>query len=445
MYVEKLEMKNVRCFESTSLCPRFPGLKDDADIEFENVSLLLGNNGAGKSSTLRSLAMGVLSRVLEVSEYQPYSVVRKGAKPGVATVRATICLGPLDRPPNRYPKGKPLVLTTRITREGDYERLGVQDGPYLPDLFVDLTPTFFLVGYGATRRMDSDGRGAVQERKTGGLRFVRVSSLFYDFVALTPLTAWMPQLASEEPRRFQEIIRLVNKLLPDELRFKGEQESRVSRAKFISSKADRTRDYVFMLDGQPLSFGALSDGYRAYIAWIADLLYHLYQCTPKRKPLTDLTGLVLVDEVDLHLHPSWQREVMKTISAALPNLQFVCTSHSPIVAGTLKREQVFVMDRNERGSVEIKQLDERIHGLNADQILTSSYFGLTTTRAPDFVDELRELRRKAWRGDGSATLQFLKRMAGPAEEAGNSGSVASNGAKPLKSVATRKVRRRVGK
>jgi ABC-type uncharacterized transport system ATPase subunit len=66
VYVEKLEIQNVRCFKSTTLMTRHPDLADVPDIDFKNVTLLLGNNGAGKSTTLRSLAIGVLSRVLEV-------------------------------------------------------------------------------------------------------------------------------------------------------------------------------------------------------------------------------------------------------------------------------------------------------------------------------------------------------------------------------------------
>jgi energy-coupling factor transporter ATP-binding protein EcfA2 len=462
VYVEKLEITNVRCFDFATLEPRYPGRKDGkGGIDLENVTLLLGNNGAGKSTTLRSLAIGVLSRVLEVSEYQPDNVVRKhgknrvSRKPGKkrgapktdqAMVRATLRLGPLDRPPNRHPRNKPLVLTTHIMRVGDYERLGKQEGPFLPDLFVDLTPTFFLVGYGATRRMESSGRRASQDSKDSGLRFARVSSLFYDFVALMPLTSWLPHLRTAEKKRFQEIVTLMNKLLPPEIRFTGAQEERKTKLRVTATTADLVRDYVFSMDGQFLSFRALSDGYRAYIAWVADLIYHLCQCTPKEERMTDLTGLVLVDEIDLHLHPSWQREVMATVSTALPKLQFVCTTHSPIVAGTLKREQVFVMDRESDGSVQIALMHERLHGLNADQILTSSYFGLTTTRAPGFVDELRELRQKAWQGDGSATLEFLERMSGPTKRAVN-----SKRAKPAamkrapKKAAKRVVRRRARK
>ena len=58
-----------------------------------------------------------------------------------------------------------------------------------------------------------------------------------------------------------------------------------------------------------------------------------------------------VDEVDLHLHPAWQRQVVPTISRALPNLQFVLSTHSPIVAGTLSPKNIFVLEMDDSGGI----------------------------------------------------------------------------------------------
>jgi hypothetical protein len=445
VYVEKLELRDVRCFANTCFSPRYPGREDEAaapaDVDYDNITLLLGNNGSGKTTALRGLAVGVLSRVLEVSGYRPYRVVRNRSKTGEAVTTATVRLGKLDRPPNNIPRDKPLVLTTRIRREGDYERLGEQEGPYLPDLFVDLSPTFFMVGYGATRRVESSDFTPSRGRQSEGLRFLRVSGLFKDFVGLTPLTAWLPHLKLRDPKRFAEVKQVMNRLLPPEIRFTGQQErpprgrggggggggGSANQMAVSATGSELALEYVFELDGDKLPFAALSDGYRAYIAWVADLLMHLCQCTPARRRMTDLEGLVLVDEIDLHLHPAWQREVMRTISAGLPRLQFVCTTHSPIVAGTLRREQVFVMERCPDGTSRVARLTETLHGLNADQILTSPYFGLSTTRAPGFVSEMKRLRNRAWKGDRNATITLLKRMAGEVSEEPGAVRSASDG------------------
>lgn len=194
---------------------------------------------------------------------------------------------------------------------------------------------------------------------------------------------------------FEEISQLFSDLLPVDSRFLGEMEN---------------GEYVFTHRGIPVPLGALSDGYRAYIAWISDLLYNISLVTPKESRLRDARGVVLVDEVDLHLHPEWQREVVPTVARALPNLQFVLTTHSPIVAGTLNAKNIFVLEMDGAGASTIRQLTEPIHGLNADQILVSSYFGLNTTRAPGAEDELRQLSRRAMSGDSGAALEFLKKL-----------------------------------
>ena len=64
----------------------------------------------------------------------------------------------------------------------------------------------------------------------------------------------------------------------------------------------------------------------------------------------------------------------------IPKLQFVLTSHSPLVASTVKRENVFVSDTAEDGTATIEQLEEKVYGRSAEQLLLSSYFGLQTTR-----------------------------------------------------------------
>ena len=78
-----------------------------------------------------------------------------------------------------------------------------------------------------------------------------------------------------------------------------------------------------------IEFPNLSDGYRAFIGWVADMLFHVYYGCPPGKKLADLCGIVMVDEIDLHLHPRWQMKVISTVARAFPRMQFIFTSHSP--------------------------------------------------------------------------------------------------------------------
>jgi hypothetical protein len=128
------------------------------------------------------------------------------------------------------------------------------------------------------------------------------------------LANWLPQLTLSNKGRFSQIRKLLSELLPVDMQFTGKMVE---------------RDYAFHFHGSDIPFSALSDGYRAYIGWISDLLYHVVATCPRGMKLTDNCGLVLVDEIDLYLHPIWQRTVIETVSKALPNLQFVFTTHSP--------------------------------------------------------------------------------------------------------------------
>jgi predicted ATP-binding protein involved in virulence len=118
---------------------------------------------------------------------------------------------------------------------------------------------------------------------------------------------------------------------------------------------------------------------------------------------------VLVDEVDLYLHPEWQVSVIPRLARAMPNLQFVFTTHSPLVVGTLHRENIRVLKSGPNGSV-VEASQEEVHGLSANQILTSEYFGLQTTREPKFAVKLNEVAKKARDGDADSAEQFLRML-----------------------------------
>lgn len=146
-----------------------------------------------------------------------------------------------------------------------------------------------------------------------------------------------------------------------------------------------------------------------------DMIGHLADVAGKR-PLTEISGVVLIDEIDLHLHPAWQRSVLSSLASTFPRLQFVCTTHSPLVASTVRKENVFVTDDDEKGLATIKQIGETVFGRSAEQILLSSYFGLRTTRSQEFSTEAERLLSSAAEGNKEAALGFLKQLGGTIEQ-----------------------------
>ena len=414
MYVTSVEMENLRCFEKAKVSLLYPGKAEVPKGVLANVNLLLGVNGAGKTTILKALAIAVLTPVLESSGFVPYCLVRRPLRPparrkiktrgviATATISATAvdCNGQAKT--NSQPKEESFQV--KIERRGSNERISSAKGLGSPFDFFDEEnlPDRFLTGYGATRRVDQAESVDPRSQKRRAPRYQRVAGLFEDYIALMPLGVWLVNLKSAKPRRFNEVVKLIDWLLPEGTHFDGRFEG---------------LEPLFVHHDLQLPFGALSDGYRAYIGLLGDLIYHLQTVCPARRKLTALPGIVLIDDVDLQLHPQWQREVVSTLAKTFPMLQFVITSHSPIIAGTLHSQNVTILLCEGVAST-VATSKHRLHGLNADQIAISPYFGLSTTRAADEVDKLKAISAQTReRGDTATAIQYLKELAGTTREA----------------------------
>ena len=96
-----------------------------------------------------------------------------------------------------------------------------------------------------------------------------------------------------------------------------------------------------------LSLMQLSDGIRNMIGLVADIAYRAVKLNPHLENAPKQTpGIVLIDEVDMHLHPKWQQTVLTDLTKAFPNIQFIVTTHSPQVLSTVKKEQIRILGEN---------------------------------------------------------------------------------------------------
>ena len=140
--------------------------------------------------------------------------------------------------------------------------------------------------------------------------------------------------------------------------------------------------------GDIQAFSMLSEGYRNMVAMVADIAWRTSVLNPQHSTeastLTD--GVVLIDEIDLHLHPAWQRRVVGDLQRTFPKIQFIVTTHSPQIVASVSREQVRVLDQNR-----LVDLDLHVEGRDSSEIL-EDVFGVSA-RPEKTAAEIKDLYR----------------------------------------------------
>ena len=131
----------------------------------------------------------------------------------------------------------------------------------------------------------------------------------------------------------------------------------------------------------------MSDGYKIVTAMVADIASRMAEANPdKENPLMS-NGIVLIDEIDLHLHPKWQRTIIDSLSKTFPNIQFIVSTHSPIIlSGAMDAAQVIVL--GEDGIVDADAKEYETYDIS--QLLLSELFGLKSSRSPQWDNMLSE-------------------------------------------------------
>jgi predicted ATPase len=429
MYIDTIRIENFRTFRMAEIDLLHPQrtkreLTEKFNLSpvlYPNINLILGNNGLGKSSFLMALALACLGPV--VTEVRPNRFVRRepGAsemiKRDLKRVRGKVPDMPSTRSiikgvfvPNRQDdvakSVKRIDSRIRIDRRDAFEQSRYLDkvGKEWHPIYNEDSDALFFVGYGANRRSEDKERfDPSTRRKSAVVRARRVMSLFDESYSLVPLAAWLPLVESKDKTRYAQVATLLRSIVGEgHWRFTGEMES---------------GEYLFQRGDQKVPYPALSDGYRAFYGWLGDLLHHVCDTATPGKTMVQNQGMVMIDEIDLHLHPSWQMEVLPRLSKELPNIQFIVTSHSPLVVGSLQWVNLIVLEPADAQSTTLVRKEIPVHGLDADQVLVTPFFGLNTSRVGDKAARLKDLSSRASEGDRRAASQLLREMSQGSEVA----------------------------
>ncbi len=134
---------------------------------------------------------------------------------------------------------------------------------------------------------------------------------------------------------------------------------------------------------------SLSLGYQTLIAWMVDLAHRLFERYPDSDNPLEQPAIVLVDEIDLHLHPKWQRTVINHLTRILKKTQFIVTAHSPLIVQSAPIDANIVLLKRQGDQVIIHNNEEMIKGWRIDQVLTSDLFDLPSARPSEYDNYLK--------------------------------------------------------
>ena len=400
MYINKVVLKDVRGFSDLHFDLERPG------GGYAGWTVFTGDNGSGKSSLLKVIAVALTgkdtARALQPSFHR---WIREGQH------EAEVELGIV-------PVAGDDIFTEggRVTEKTFLARIALKNGQKEP-LLEALNPTgvkrknystpqrtiwaqdakgWFSCGYGPFRRVFGASPEAMRQMVAPATeRFV---TMFQEAASLAEVDQWLRTLnhrSLESKSEAKAQLDLILEVLRDEL-----LPNRIT-VDHIDSDGLWLKDR----NGLQLSWSEMSDGYRAALALLTDIIRHMINVYGMND-LTDRdkegklyfkrSGVVLIDEIDAHLHPEWQREIGFWLKRHFPHIQFIVTTHSPIICQAADPNGLFVLP--EPGSEdEPHPLSEddykKVIASRPDTILLTSAFGLQNTRSPRAVDARAQYAR----------------------------------------------------
>ena len=399
VYFLDLSVENVRCFGEKQTLDLSNGEGKPA-----RWTVLLGDNGTGKTTLLKCLVS------LEPSQFKERSTSGNQTDSEVSEMNNVYRF----TPSGYFSNNKFLLLSGKwggrefVSKKDNTKNytIGTQNfylSPFISNSKENiytkgyefsetwatrthklLIENFVAYAYGASRRM---GSGSLNDTQNSDA----AASLFNNSVDLIDAEEWFLQayFAANNAEgkvqefaqgRFDKVKKMLLDLLPDvsDIRIKPITKTQLKAAIEVQTPYG----WVGMKD--------LSLGYQSVLAWTVDVASRLLDRYPDSDNPMAEPAIVLVDEIDLHLHPQWQRTLVQKLTNLFPNTQFIVTAHSPLIVQSVPDANIVLLKR-EGDQVKIYNNQEKdaIRGWRVDQILTSDLFDLPSARPSEYDPYLK--------------------------------------------------------
>lgn len=307
--------------------------------------MLLGENATGKSSILEAVALALIGehhapRLVAAEEL----LRRKGDR-----------LRLVDTEP----------LRVCIEFHGDAPPVLLNVEPLSRSYDGEVQPATVVVGYGP-RRYAVDGKSWRRSVPWG-----RVEGLFKPAAAIPDPKRWLTRLAQYDEDRYYAVARGLREVLA----LHAEDNLVV----------DDDLGVCVEVHGRLTPIFRLSEGYKSLFVMAVDIMRELLD---HFVDLEKAYGVVLVDEIETHLHPRWKLRIMSALRRAMPGVTFIATTHDPLCLRGMEDGEVAVLHRGV--DEQVRQIPDlpSVKGMRSEQLLTSDYFGLNSTADPEIEAKL---------------------------------------------------------
>ena len=337
MRITSLKLANVRAIET-------------AEFRFQpGFNLIVGVNGVGKTSVLDALCVCLSAFVKQANKLR---VRVEAFTPGDIRVGAAAlsleCAAEIGSTEGRYLIHKPRETTAPQEKKVGMPREQTHDTPARA-LFLGEAPQLAtgseaggrpLAVLFSTNRAVPSGRAPRKSVAAGGTDAAFGDAFDSRELRLGEFAAWM---------RAQEVLRSERSSAGQAL---ASFEDAVCRflPEYRNLRVDNNGRQQLLIDrgSSTVAVRQMSDGERGTLALVLDLTRRLFQANPEMSdPVAEAEAVVLIDEIDLHLHPTWQRQIVQKLTTTFPRCQIIATTHSPQVIGEVEHDRIHIMTNGE--------------------------------------------------------------------------------------------------